>query len=58
MTDIFMACVDGVRVLPDVIEAVHPKTATQLCLVQMVRHSLNFMGLKQRKKEGADLRLI
>ena len=35
-----------------------PKTAVQLCLVHMVRHSLNFVGWKQRKEVAADLRLI
>ena len=30
----------------------------QLCLVYMVRHSLNFVGWKQRKEVAADLRLI
>ena len=32
--------------------------AVQLCLVPMVRHSLNFVGWKQRKEVAADLRLI
>ena len=30
----------------------------QLCLVHMVRHSLNFVGCKQRKAVAADLWLI
>ena len=30
----------------------------QLCLVHMVRHSLNFVGWKQRKEVASDLRLI
>jgi putative transposase len=56
--DIFIACVDGLKGFPDAIEAVFPKTAVQLCLVHMVRHSLNFVGWKQRKEVAADLRLI
>jgi putative transposase len=58
VTDIFIACVDGLKGFPDAIEAVFPKTAVQLCLVHMVRHSLNFVGWKQRKEVAADLRLI
>ena len=56
--DIFIACVDGLKGFPDAIEAVFPKTAVQLCLVHMVRHSLNFVGWKQRKEVAADLRKI
>ena len=44
VADIFIACVDGLKGFPDAIEAVFPKTAVQLCLVHMVRHSLNFVG--------------
>jgi hypothetical protein len=58
VADIFIACVDGLKGFPDAIEAVFPKTAVQLCLVHMVRHSLNFVGWKQRKEVAADLRLI
>ena len=49
---------DDVKVTPDAIEAVFPKAAVQLCLVHMMRHSLNFVGWKQRKEVAADLRLI
>jgi putative transposase len=58
VVDIFIACVDGLKGFPDAIEAVFPKAAVQLCIVHMVRHSLNFVGWKQRKSVAADLRLI
>ncbi len=58
VSDIFIACVDGLKGFPDAIEAVFPKTTVQLCLVHMVRHSLNFVGWKQRNEVAADLRLI
>lgn len=35
-----------------------PKTAVQLCIVHMVRHSLNFVSWKLRKNVAADLRAI
>ncbi|TLS70878.1 IS256 family transposase, partial [Mariprofundus erugo] len=41
--DIFIACVDGLKGFPEAIEAVFPKTAVQLCIVHMVRYSLNFV---------------
>lgn len=58
VADIFIICVDGLKGFPEAIEAVFPKTAIQLCIVHMVRHSLNFVGWKQRKEVTADLRLI
>ncbi len=42
--DIFIACVDGLKGFPEAIEAVFPKAAVQLCIVHMVRYSLNFVG--------------
>jgi putative transposase len=56
--DIFMACVDGLKGFPEAIEAVFPKTAVQLCIVHMVRYSLNFVSWKLRKQVAADLRTI
>ena len=43
---------------PEAIEAVFPKTQVQLCIVHLVRHSLNFVPWKQRKAVAADLKLI
>jgi len=56
--DIFIACVDGLKGFPEAIEAVYPKASVQLCIVHMVRNSLNFVSWKARKKVAADLRLI
>ena len=56
--DIFIACVDGLKGFPEAIETVFPKTAVQLCLVHMVRHSLNYVSWKLRKAVAADLRAI
>ena len=56
--DIFIACVDGLKGFPEAIEAVFPKTAVQLCIVHMVRYSLNFVSCKLRKAVAADLRTI
>lgn len=43
---------------PDVIQAVYPKAVVQLCIVYMVRHSLNSVSWKRRKEVAADLRRI
>lgn len=56
--DIFIACVDGLKGFPEAIEAVFPKTQIQLCIVHMVRHSLNYVSWKQRKEAAEDLKTV
>ncbi len=56
--DIFIACVDGLKGFPEAIENVFPQTDVQLCMVHLVRHSLNYVGWKERKTVAADLKLI
>jgi len=56
--DIFIACVDGLKGFPEAIESVYPQTAVELCLVHMVRHSLNYVSWKMRKAVAADLRSV
>lgn len=56
--DIIIACVDGLKGLPEAIEAVFPETDVQLCIVHMVRNSLRFVGWKQKKEVAQDLRMI
>jgi transposase-like protein len=54
--DIFIACVDGLKGFPDAIEAVYPKAVVQLCIVHMVRNSMNFVPWKMQKEVAADLK--
>ncbi|QWN13987.1 IS256-like element ISXax1 family transposase [Xanthomonas citri] len=56
--DIFIACVDGLKGFPEAIEAVFPQTTVQLCIVHMVRHSLNYVSWKRRAEVAADLKRI
>jgi putative transposase len=56
--DFFIACVDGLKGFPEAIEAVYPRTEVQLCIVHLVRASLNYVNWKQRKEVAGDLRLI
>jgi len=58
LQDILIACVDGLKGFPEAIEAVYPQTQVQLCIVHQVRHSLRYVGWKQRKEVAADLRTI
>jgi putative transposase len=56
--DIFIACVDGLKGLPQAIETVFPKAQVQLCIVHLVRNCLNYVSWKERKTIAADLKPI
>jgi len=56
--DIFIACVDGLKGFPEAIETIYPKTAVQLCIVHMVRYSLNYVSWKLRKEVADALRAV
>jgi len=58
VNDIFIACVDGLKGFPEAIESVFPQTEIQLCIVHLVRHSLNYVAWRDRKKVAADLKPI
>src|ERR1051326_2751179 len=56
VSDIFIACVGGLKGFPEAIEAVFPQTQAQLCMVHMVRHSLSYVSHKDRKAVATDLK--
>ena len=56
--DILIACVDGLKGFPEAIESVFPQTVVQLCIVHLVRHSLNYVNWKERKEVAQDLKTI
>jgi putative transposase len=58
VADIYIACVDELKGLPEAIETVFPKTEVQQCIVHLVRQSLNYVCWKRRKEVAGDLRLI
>lgn len=58
VSDIFIACVDGLKGFPEAIEAVYPQTQVQLCMVHMVRHSLSYVSHKDRKAVATDLKAV
>jgi putative transposase len=58
VSDIFIACVDGLKGLPEAIETVYPQTQVQQCIVHLVRQSLKYVNWKDRKEVAADLRLV
>lgn len=56
--DIFIACVDGLKGLPQAIETVFPKAQVQLCIVHLVRNCLKYVSWKERKTVAAELKPI
>ena len=58
VNDILIACVDGLKGYAEAIQIVYPKTQVQLCIVHMVRNSLNYVNWKERKAVAADLRMV
>jgi transposase-like protein len=58
LCDCFIACVDGLKGLPEAIEAVFPSTQVQLCIVHKLRNSLKYVLWKERKAVATDLRAI
>lgn len=56
--EILIACVDGLKGFPEAINAVFPETEVQLCIVHLVRSSLNYVSWKDRKAVAAGLKRI
>ena len=56
--DCFIACVDGLKGLPEAVEAVFPYTQVQLCIVHKLRNCLKYVPWKERKAVARDLRTI
>jgi len=56
--DIYIASMDGLKGLPEAVNAVFPKTLTQLCIVHLVRASLRYVGAKESKAVVAGLKRI
>jgi transposase-like protein len=56
--DILVLCGDGLKGLPEAVEAVYPKTAVQLCVVHQIRNATKFMSFKDRRQFCADMRPI
>lgn len=56
--DILIACVDGLKGFSEAIESIFSNIVTQLCIVHQIRHSLSYVGQKDRKAAAPDLKLI
>lgn len=58
LEDVFIFCVDGLKGFPEAIEQVYPQSQVQLCIVHLIRNSLQFVPWDQRKDIAKDLKTI
>lgn len=56
--DCFIACVDGLKGLPEAIESVFPEAQVQLCIVHKLRNSFKYVPWKDRKAVAKDLKAV
>ncbi len=56
--DILIACMDGLKGLPEALHSVFPKTEVQLCIIHMIRASLGRVPNKHYKEFVSDLQNI
>jgi len=58
LEDVFILCADGLKGLPESVEATFPEATFQTCVVHMVRHSLNYVPYQEKKAVAEDLKKI
>jgi putative transposase len=56
--DMLIVCVDGLKGFPQAIEAVFPQAEVQLCIVHLLRASLNYVSWKERREVAAALKPV
>lgn len=56
--DIYIACMDGLKGLPEAVTALFPRTLTQQCIVHLVRASMRYVAAKDMKTVAAALKRI
>ena len=58
LADVLLVCCDGLKGLPDAIEATWPQALVQTCVIHLIRASLRSCSWKDRKAVTAALRPI
>jgi putative transposase len=58
VTDVIFCCCDGLKGLPDAIEATWPQASVQTCVVHLIRASIRYCSWKDRKMITKALRPI
>ena len=58
VSDVLIACVDGLKGFPEAIEATFPHAWVQTCIVHLIRASLRYVNYRDLKKVTSALRPI
>jgi putative transposase len=58
ISDILIACVDGLKGFPEAIEAIFPATTVQTCIVHLIRTSLKYVPRREFADVARDLKPI
>jgi putative transposase len=58
LTDIFVACIDGLAGFAEAIHTAYPQTSVQLCLVHLVRAALRYVSTQDSQAVARDLKKI
>ena len=58
VTDILIACVDGLKGFPEAINTAFPKTEIQCCVIHQIRNSLRYVASKDQKEFMKDLKEV
>jgi transposase-like protein len=56
--DILLACMDGLKGLPDAIKAVFPDVSIQSCIIHQIRNSIKYIASKDSKAFMKDLKCV
>jgi putative transposase len=58
VSDILIACVDGLKGFAEAIETAFPQTEVQQCIIHQIRSSLKYIASKNQKEFMADLKPV
>lgn len=58
VSDVLIACIDGLAGFPEAISSVFPQTEIQLCIVHQIRNSLKHIASKNQKEFMVDLKKV
>jgi len=56
--DILIAVTDGLKGMPEALEAIFPQTTLQTCIVHLIRHSLEYASYRDRRPLALALQAI
>ena len=58
VSDILIACVDGLKGFPEAIATIYPDAEVQECVIHQIRNSMKYVASKHQKEFMADLKPV